>query len=228
MAHPHQPYWLWAGSISCGLGVALVGVNAVLDTARAHYMFWTSLPMILAYVAFALGFTCFGCAIREVRFPWAIGRSPVRGGADRIRPADTGPPANTSAYDDVAGRDNQGSAPRVFSDKRILTYDSPKEITALFKSHTSAQAHKLLEPYYNQWLRVEGKLGDVGPWADSFSRVVLRRAFRSPGINMHFTDRQVYGNRLTVLRPGRRVVVVGKITKITASSITITDCELVE
>lgn len=76
MAHPHQPYWLGIAGALWAAGWALVGV-AASAAAKPGFEFWSSTEMIVAYCAFAAGTACFGCAIRQVRFPYARGRQDV-------------------------------------------------------------------------------------------------------------------------------------------------------
>jgi hypothetical protein len=189
-------------------------------------MFWTSLIMILAYVAMAIALLCFACALRAITFPFAVDesrRSPDgawRDSHDGSRFAKPGEKGDATGSRPEAGGT---SAP---NEKRIYVQDSPKQLTAIFRSHTSAQAQKLLQPYYNQWLRTEGTLVDVSEWTGTFSRVVLRKTLRGPAICMLFTDRAVFVERLSVLRAGTYIVAMGKVKEISAQSITITDCEL--
>jgi hypothetical protein len=222
MAHPDQPYWLWAGGIASGLGMALVGVAGARDSSGASASFWGSPTMIVAYLVIALALIFFFCALREVQFPLAIhkSRSQKIKQSYWIDSPDGKEDANRMHQEPRAG----SSSPTFNS--RIFVEESPKGLTAMFKRHTSAQARKLLEPYYDQWLVVDGELRDVGEWTGTFSQVVFKGSFRHPAIFMRFTDRSVFTSRLSVLRRGTRVTVIGQIEDINASSITITNCEL--
>ena len=73
VARSHESLWLWTGAAFAGVGAALVGVAGGLDAAsKVHYSFLTSVPMIVAYVMFGLAAVCLGCAVRNVRFPFAV------------------------------------------------------------------------------------------------------------------------------------------------------------
>jgi tRNA_anti-like len=226
MAHPHRPYWLWAGTTMGGVSFAFVGVNGALDATHGHFMFWTSPVMILAYVSMAAALLCFACALRAIPFPFAFDdprQASSRAwevGRDISRSAEPGEKA------DSPSRRSEADGAPTLNERRIYVQDSPKQLTAIFRSHTSAQAQKLLQPYYDQWLRVEGTLVDVGEWTGTFSQVMLRKAFRGPAITMLFTDQAVFVERLSVLRAGAYIVVTGKVKEINALGITITDCEL--
>ncbi len=208
MAHPHQPYWLWAGSISATASVALVTVAATLDAGRAHLSFWTSDLTICAYFTTLVAIACFVCAIREARFPFA---------SNRNREADIDPAANGRSLN---GGGQHPSASRVFVES------TPKDLVALFKTRTSAQAQRVLEPLYGQWMRLHGTVGDVGEWTDSGSEVVFQSPPRDPYVSMMFKDKNVFDNSLSVLKAGVRITIVGQIERIDAAGIQITNCEI--
>jgi hypothetical protein len=201
MENPHQRYWFWLGSALFSFTLALVGVAAALDAARAHFPFWASPAMITAYVAFAVSCLCITCDIWGVSFPPTVGRGRT-----------------------PAGR---GPFPQPPGDDRIFIDESPKALTARLKSYTSAQAIRLLEPrYLDRWLRVHGALGNVDDWTGSSSQVIFRRSLGGPRIIMRFTDKSVFTDQLSVLRVGSHITVCGRIIEINAWSITLTDCEL--
>jgi hypothetical protein len=57
------------------VGAALLGVAGGFDaSSKVTYSFWTSVPVIVAYVMFGLSFVCFTCAIREVPIPYPVSR----------------------------------------------------------------------------------------------------------------------------------------------------------
>jgi hypothetical protein len=57
------------------VGAALLGVAGGFDAAsKVPYSFWTSVPVIVAYVMFGLSLACFTCAIREVPIPYPVSR----------------------------------------------------------------------------------------------------------------------------------------------------------
>jgi len=80
MARSHEALWLGASATIAAGAVALVGVNATLDSVRPHYTFWTTGIMIAAYAAGALAVVCFAGALRGWFMPLA-GDRPHRGSA---------------------------------------------------------------------------------------------------------------------------------------------------
>jgi hypothetical protein len=67
--------WLWLGGGFIAVAVALLGVAATFDTAsKVPYSYWTSVPVIVAYILFGLSLVRLGCASREVPFPYPISR----------------------------------------------------------------------------------------------------------------------------------------------------------
>ena len=75
MARSYESLWLWLGGGFIAVGAALLGVAGGFDAAsKVPYSFWTSVPVIVAYVMFGLSLVCFTCAIREVPIPYPISR----------------------------------------------------------------------------------------------------------------------------------------------------------
>jgi hypothetical protein len=224
MAHPHQPYWLWVGGISVTASAALTTAAVTLDSVRSHFSFWTSPITISACVTFAMAVICFICAIREVPFPLARNRSQSssleQGGApDHNGHAGAG-------LGSTIGEDTQVGGERFSVDGRIFISGTPKTLIAVFKTHTSAQAQKLLEPHYGQWMRVSGALGDVGEWTDNYSRVVFQSSSRDAAVVMIFKDKNVFDKGLSVLHTGVRMTVIGRIERIDSIGVQLADCEI--
>jgi hypothetical protein len=75
VARSYESLWLWLGGGFIAVGAALLGVAGGFDAAsKVPYSFWTSVPVIVAYVMFGLSLACFTCAIREVPIPYPISR----------------------------------------------------------------------------------------------------------------------------------------------------------
>jgi hypothetical protein len=197
MANPHQPYWLWSGSIFFGLSVALAGVNEKIGTPGAHSVPWAGSFMIAAYVAMVACLTCLACSLRRVPFPFSGRR--------------------TKGADAIGSTDSSG---------RIVDADAPRKLAAMCKNRTAAQAEKVLRPYYGRVIMISGQLVDVSEWMIDYSQVEVRLGSRDPRVFMHFTNPATFDSVLSKLRPGTRITVTGVIAEIRESSITITDCEL--
>ena len=67
--------WLWVGAGFVALAVALVGSALAFDaTSKVAYSLWTSVPMIIAYIAVGVAAVSFGCAVRGLSFPGSASR----------------------------------------------------------------------------------------------------------------------------------------------------------
>jgi tetratricopeptide (TPR) repeat protein len=75
MARSRESLWLWTGTFFTTVGAALAGVAGALDSTRAHFAFWSSTPMVVAYVAIGLAFVFFAGAIRDLPFPFTFSRT---------------------------------------------------------------------------------------------------------------------------------------------------------
>lgn len=225
MAHTHQPYWLWSGGISFALGAALVGVAGALDAARTHFSFWTSAITIFAYIAFSVALICLACAIREINFPFAAKSLQSWEFKGRERSLNSRPYSRTR-LDHTPGAGAQASIAQPGPIERIFAEVTPKSLIAMFRKHTSAQAQRLLKPYYGQWIRVSGTLGDVGEWTGSNSKVVFQSSFREPAVLMIFTDQDIFDKSLSILRAGTHITVIGQIDRIDSVSVQLTNCEI--
>lgn len=197
MANHHQPYWLWSGSFFLVLGVALVGADEKFGTSGARSMSWTGLFMVTAYVAVAAAVACLVCALRDISFPFAVGKTKGENAIDLSDPSGC-----------------------------IVDPDAPRKLASLSKHRTAAQARRLLWPYYGRPIVISGQVTGVSDWMISYSEVVVKLGPRDPRIFMHFTDQATFDGVLSKLGLGTRISVTGEIAVITESSITITDCEL--
>jgi hypothetical protein len=113
------------------------------------------------------------------------------------------------------------------SRQRAFADTTAREIGEVMRTHSSIQAGKLLAPYRNQWLKVEGELSDVHKWhfLRHFVMVTLEFTGNQPMLYLFFNNRRVVRQRLSVLKRGTHIVVVGRIRKIT-SGIDLDRCEL--
>lgn len=115
------------------------------------------------------------------------------------------------------------------SPDRVFVHRTPRELVGLFKRDTSIQAQKQADAFYGKWLKVSGRLGDVGEWSGYHSQVTFAfTAFSSVTVFMIFRDRAYVENRLSVLKKWDRVTVQGKIERIDILSVQLTNCELVD
>lgn len=224
MAHAHQPYWLWAGSISSASGLALVGVAGALDAARTHFALWASPVMIAAYVALGVALLCFGCAIRDIPFPLALPTS-QQPATQSAKPLTDPAPATGRSH--IRTSATVPYASQYSLEERDFVHEAPKDLRAIFKAHKPIEARKLAESYYYRWLRVRGPFGDIGGWVEPMSSAFAFFAnLNDPGVGMIFNDENVYNERLSTLKKGNIITVIGQIELIDQSIVVITNCEL--
>lgn len=113
-----------------------------------------------------------------------------------------------------------------------------RQLVGFFEGQTAIQAHKLTEAFIGKWMRHSGRLSDVGKWMGDSDRgfcnvtfetlVVGERLGQWHGVYMFFRDREYVENRLAVLGKGTELTVVGQIDEVTASSVQLENCELVD
>lgn len=90
VARSRESIWLALAGGFIAVGAALLAVAGAFDAAsQASYSFWTSVPMIIAYVMFGVSLGCFGCASRDVPIPFPLGSrtpEPVQAAGPVVRP----------------------------------------------------------------------------------------------------------------------------------------------
>jgi len=123
-------------------------------------------------------------------------------------------------------------APQVVADgERIMLDLKPLDLTEPYKSHTSAQAQRLAEVYVGKWLELFGHLGDAMPFptvSGGFMQVTFQDAWELYGvafIYMKFSEQ--WSDRLSVLKRGTAITVLGKVQDIGLAELHLDDCELV-
>jgi hypothetical protein len=117
VARPSESRWLWLGGGFIAVAVALLGVAATFDTAsKVPYSYGTSLPVIVAYILFGLSLVCFGCANREVPFPYPISRRDTGLLGHPVRSGPTEPSATSvTSSSDVTGASSGAGDPPIAS-----------------------------------------------------------------------------------------------------------------
>lgn len=105
---------------------------------------------------------------------------------------------------------------------------TPAEMQGVFKEHTTIQAHKLVEPHLGKWVRLTGSLRDVSKWHGTFAQVTLDdyNVMSDVTVFMYFTDKEVVDGRLAALNRGVEMTIVGKVERISASHVDLTECEI--
>ena len=110
--------------------------------------------------------------------------------------------------------------------KREIIDVEPDYLMGFFDEHTSIQAQRLIEPYIGKWTRVSGPLGDVRN-NEYFSQIVFDRprgTYTTIYMYFHQSDRS---DRLSILRRGTKLTVLGQIKEVRAYEFHLANCELI-
>jgi hypothetical protein len=109
---------------------------------------------------------------------------------------------------------------------RTIVNVTPEYLAGLFDDHTSIQAQKLADTYIGKWMRVSGPLNNVSSFTSS-SQVTFAP---TGGVStyMLFRNRAYVENRLSVLKRGDQITVLGRIDSIERHGVKLDNCELAE
>jgi hypothetical protein len=137
---------------------------------------------------------------------------------------------NSAALDEAVA---ESATPEMtLADGRVIIDATPAYLVGFFKGHTHIQAEKLTEAYRGKWLKVSGPLGDVMGNTSERAQVTFARnapifVGRYFQVFMYF-DRSQWDDRLSVLRPGTKITVIGRIREINRIEVHLENCELVD
>ncbi|MDT5063040.1 MAG: hypothetical protein QOH63_3499 [Acidobacteriota bacterium] len=109
------------------------------------------------------------------------------------------------------------------STERIIVNVMPEYLMSFYHEHTGIQAEKLFAAYKGKWIKVAGKLGDVRA-SEDYSTVAFE--YGSPETIIMFFYEE-WTERLSILRRGDSITVLGQIEKGDAYTLTLDNCELV-
>jgi hypothetical protein len=112
------------------------------------------------------------------------------------------------------------ASPLPTGDRETVNY-----LVGLFKLHTAIQAQKLIEPHLGQKLRLSGTLTEVQLLGSKSVIAIFGPDLPEPMISMVFDE--AWANRLSILRRGDHVTVIGKIASVESGRLSLQDCELV-
>jgi hypothetical protein len=131
---------------------------------------------------------------------------------EKVRMPATSPPA-------LAAQNSEG---RIFVGPDI----TPQFLVSLLSGHTEVQAERLLDIYVGKWIKVSGDVSHVGKFEHGHSTVMFTsQRLEVPSIIMHFGG--AWTERLSVLRLGNKINVIGRIDLVQELRIFLDDCELV-
>jgi hypothetical protein len=124
----------------------------------------------------------------------------------------------------IADLPQEVKLPPKYSNLEIIDV-TPDYLIGLFDQHTSIQAQRLIEPYIGKWMRVSGKLRDISDHTYG-SQLSFERSRLGGNVYMWFRqpDRK---DRLSVLRRGTRLTVLGQIQWVNNMEVNLDNCELI-
>ena len=94
----------------------------------------------------------------------------------------------------------------------------------MFQTHTSVQAQRLLDVYVGKWMRVAGALGDADDFGDFIQVTFTGRPQAEHHVYMYFDMK--WADRLTMIKKGRHINVVGRVKNVDSASVHLEKCEL--
>lgn len=113
--------------------------------------------------------------------------------------------------------------------RRHLVEASPEHLVRFYRDNLTIQADSLVEPFVGKWMRVSGRVRDVSRH-DRFTSLDLDRdppkgEEQAAGLNLYFYDEKYIDERVRTLTRGQQVILVGKVEKASAWSVSLGDCE---
>jgi hypothetical protein len=112
---------------------------------------------------------------------------------------------------------------RTSDDGRVIVHITPEELINYFREHTTAQAQKLVGVYLGKWMRVAGPVSDI----DNAGIVFIRHENTNKAILLEFNEAK-WVERISVLRLGDEVAVLGQLQYISGIGIRLENCELLD
>lgn len=107
---------------------------------------------------------------------------------------------------------------------RIFIDEKPAFLQQFFRDHTSVQAQKLLDPYLGKWFRpLSLTVQDINKYRSGYS-VYGKTTEDNVGIHMKFDER--WSERISILRRGSVLSVIGQIVEADQLSLSLQECEI--
>jgi putative nucleic acid binding protein len=104
---------------------------------------------------------------------------------------------------------------------------TPDYLVALFDQHTSIQAQRLIEPYIGKWMIVSGRLRDIADHGHGSQLTFESSAINEFGVVFMWFRQPDRSDRLSVLRRGTELTVLGQIRWVNKIEVNLDNCELV-
>jgi len=134
---------------------------------------------------------------------------------------------SSNKVDKSSQQRDQGHESDTQPKKRTVVDVTPEYLVGFFHDHTSIQAQKLADAFIGKWMKVSGPIGNVGAFT-TFSQVTFSNRRQIDGIvYMFFRNREYVEDRLSVLKKGDKITVLGQIDRIDYD-VQLDNCELVD
>lgn len=112
-------------------------------------------------------------------------------------------------------------------ESRVFVDVQPAYLAGLLEGHSSTKARMLMQAYLGKWIRVSGKVDEVRA-TNTFLRLSFQdeNGEENPPLTLMYFTKQ-WADRLSVLRKGDPVTVVGRIEGVEGRVVSLDQCELV-
>jgi hypothetical protein len=110
-------------------------------------------------------------------------------------------------------------------EERIFIDVTPEYLAGFFKEHTDIQAQRLLSAYIGKWMESSGHLGEVSRVSFTELLQVSFQEVAAVTVIMFFSLE--WADRLSVIKRGSPITVIGKIERAGGNFVSFYDCELI-
>ncbi|MGA8026421.1 MAG: hypothetical protein WB992_04695 [Bryobacteraceae bacterium] len=108
----------------------------------------------------------------------------------------------------------------------LPTNIDPAYLTGLYRGHTSVQADSIARTYIGKWMKLSVSVGDVSSSVLD-KHIHMLSGLDNATVGMDF-DAATWADRVSVLRRGSQVTVIGTVYRIDAYTLELDNCELVD
>ena len=113
---------------------------------------------------------------------------------------------------------------RIFVSKSI----TPAYLAKFYDDYTVVQADNMVAPYIGKWMSIEGPIGEIMPAGPNRILLAFANDDSAPYPHRMMTFDEKWFDRLSIMKRGEVVTVVGEIQKIEPHVVSLTNCELIE
>lgn len=143
-----------------------------------------------------------------------------------IAPPSPVPTVQVLAPPTIADSRQEVKLPPNYSNREIVDA-TPDYLMDLFDQHTSIQAQRLIEPYIGKWMIVSGKLRDIADHPHGSQLTFESSAPDRYGVVFMWFHQPDRRDRLSVLRRGTELTVLGQIQWVNKVEVNLQKCELI-